>query len=227
VGDIAANCLPAGLKGRHYAIGFAADLDYSIAHVNLYFDSVMRRHLLTPNGLKESKLEVSPEAFRASLCQPEHSPLQQATRADFQTTLVDAYLVKVDRASMLTSLEVRAPFLDHRIIEFAFGRVPDSERATQKDRKVLLRRLAKRLLPPELDLKRKQGFSMPLNTWFKGDWGRFVESVLSEADPTLFNKDLIHKLITNQRRGFSNTNRLFALTMFELWRREYRVTLPN
>jgi asparagine synthase (glutamine-hydrolysing) len=146
---------------------------------------------------------------------------------DFRTTLVDDYLVKVDRASMLASLEVRAPFLDYRIIEFAYRSVPDYLKVTTRDRKILLRLLGGRLLPSTYNVKRKQGFTMPLDTWFKGDWGRFVESVLSEADPNLFNRRLIHKLIANQRRGYANINRLFALTIFELWRREYKVTVPS
>ena len=171
--------------------------------------------------------QLNPELYRESLCKPEHFSLRQAMEADFRSTLVDAYLVKMDRASMLSSLEVRVPFLDYSIIEFAFGRVPDSLKATEKERKILTRNLASRLLPPGLDLKRKEGFTMPLQAWFKGEWGFFMESVLSEADTSLFDRGFIQQLIAGQRRGYSNINRLFALTMFELWRREYRITLLN
>jgi len=128
---------------------------------------------------------------------------------------------------MLTALEVRAPFLDYRIIEFAFSLVPDQLRATIGKRKILLRRLAQRLLPAGLDLKRKQGLSIPLSKWFKGEWGEFMESVLNEAPPEIFDQTLIQNLIAGQRNGLKNTQRLFALTMFELWRREYRIMLPG
>jgi asparagine synthase (glutamine-hydrolysing) len=127
---------------------------------------------------------------------------------------------------MLTSLEVRAPFLDHRIVTFAFGRVPDAYRTTPVARKILLRHLARRLLPPALDLKRKQGFVLPLSTWFRGEWGRLIEDVLHEADPTIFDRRVIHRLLARQRQGFSNAQRLFLLVMFELWRREYRIATP-
>jgi len=102
--------------------------------------------------------------------------------------------------------------------------VPDHLRATESDRKVLLRMLGARLLPKELDLTRKQGFSLPLASWFKGDWGRFVEEVLRDADPGLFDRRVIDRLIREQRAGLSNAQRLFSLTMFELWRREYRIS---
>jgi len=138
--------------------------------------------------------------------------------------MVDDILVKVDRASMLTSLEVRAPFLDPRIIEFAFGRVPDSLRAANGEKKILPRRLAARLLPRQLDLSRKQGFGVPLAAWLKGGFGTFVEDVLGQADASVFDREGLRRLIRSQRRGLVNSHRLFALTMFELWRREYRVT---
>jgi asparagine synthase (glutamine-hydrolysing) len=158
-----------------------------------------------------------------ALCNPEYSELRQASEADFRTTMVDAYLVKVDRASMLASLEVRVPWLDHRLIEFAFGRVPDTFKATKSERKILLRHVAQRMLPKSLDLTRKQGFSLPLASWLKGEWGTFMQEVLESADRRLFDPQVIHSLLVGQKRGFSNTARLFALTMFELWRREYRV----
>ena len=224
LGATAARALPPGFKGRNYLMGFTADLPQSIAHVNTYFDPFSRYRLLAPLGLHPNPDRL-PEWYKASLCLPGHSPLQQASRVDFHTNLVDDFLVKVDRASMLASLEVRAPWLDHRIIELAFGGVPDRLRATARERKILTRRLARRLLPPQLDLQRKQGFSLPLDAWFKGDWGSFIEEVLLQADLHLFDRRLIQSLIAGQRRGYANTNRLFLLAMFELWRREYDVAL--
>jgi asparagine synthase (glutamine-hydrolysing) len=155
-----------------------------------------------------------------------HSLLRQATEADFTTTMCDGYLVKVDRASMLNSLEIRAPWLDYRLIEFAFGRVPDELRATARHRKILPRLLARRLLPSRLDLERKQGFSIPLAAWLTGSWGGFFEDVLRDAEPSLFDRKVIAELLAGQRKGRANAARLFCLTMFELWRREYRIALP-
>jgi asparagine synthase (glutamine-hydrolysing) len=218
--------LPLGFRGRNRLRGLGVELPMRIAYVNLYFDEMARRRLVRRDILESNRAATSPESYRAGLCGSGHSPLGMASRADFRTTLVDAYLVKVDRASMLASLEIRAPMLDHRIIEFAFGRVPDALRATRSQRKVLLRRLARRLLPPALDLKRKQGFTMPLASWFRGPWGPYMESVLREADSTLFDHKAILKVLEGQRNGYPNEQRLFALTMFELWRREYRVSLP-
>jgi len=225
-GAVAADILPVGFKGRNYLIGLGAEPPQRVAHVNMYFDTRSRLRLLSPALRNGGIFDFSPESQKAQLFSNGKSLLQQATAVDFMTYLVDDILVKVDRASMLTSLEVRAPWLDHRIIEFAFSRVPDALRATEKERKILPRNLARRLLPSELDLTRKQGFSLPLKNWFKGNWGSYIESILVAADPRLFDQGMIRRLLASQRQGFANTHRLFALAMFELWRRHYDVSIP-
>jgi asparagine synthase (glutamine-hydrolysing) len=222
----AAAFVPVGVRGRNYLIGLSRDVRWTIAHINVFFDRRSRLELVArPLRSRFRPVASVPEDWRVALCRPSLSPLWQATAVDFQTFMVDDILVKVDRASMLTSLEVRAPFLDPRIIEFAFGRVPDSLRAANGQRKILPRRLAARVLPRQLDLSRKQGFGVPLAAWFRGDFGAFVEDVLGEADGSVFDRRGLRRLIRSQRRGFVNSHRLFALTMFELWRREYRVTV--
>jgi asparagine synthase (glutamine-hydrolysing) len=226
-GATAARLMPVGARGRNHLIGFAGEAPQSIAHVNLYFDAGARSKLLAPELRRAANLNGAPESEKSRLCAERATVIQRATAVDFMSYLVDDILVKVDRASMLASLEVRAPWLDHRIIEFAFGRTPDALRATRKELKILPRRLARRLLPPTFNLTRKQGFSLPLNAWFKGDWGSYIKSVLREADTRLFNRQSLQRLIATQERGGANMQRLFALTMFELWRRHYRIRIPN
>ena len=125
---------------------------------------------------------------------------------------------------MLNSLEVRAPFLDYRLIEFAFGKVPSPLKTTTTNRKVLLKKLTTRLLPPEFDQHRKQGFSIPLASWLQsGPWQAFFREVLLESENPLFNHSVVSQLLAGQAKGRANSERLFALVLFELWRREYRV----
>jgi asparagine synthase (glutamine-hydrolysing) len=214
--------LPVGLRGRNFVLGVAAPPRSRLVHPNGYFDRRTRRRLLA--GTAPSAHDGFAEAFKAALVESDLSPIDQATRLDFRTYLTDDILAKVDRASMLTSLEVRAPFLDRQVIEFAFGRVPARLRTTAHERKILLRRLARRVLPPDVDVDRKQGFSIPFADWFAGPWGDHVTSILRGRGAP-FDRDTIESLIAGQRRGRSNGHRLFALAVFELWRREYRVAL--
>jgi asparagine synthase (glutamine-hydrolysing) len=217
----ATRVMPIGMKGRNYVLGLTAEPPENLVQFNILFDADARRRLLAPLA-DHPRVQGAPEVYKTRLCRTGESPLRQITALDFRTYLVDDILVKVDRASMLCSLEVRAPFLDPRLIEFAYGRLPDRLRATARDRKILLRRLAQRLLPTSLDLTRKQGFSLPLAQWFKGDWGRYIEGVLTWED-ALFDQRSVRQLLLGQRGGLSNTHRLYALAMVELWRREYGI----
>lgn len=213
---------PVGWRGRAYLVGLGRDGKESIADVNVYFDSDMRRALLKTHPHDPH----APEELRIALGADGNSVLQVAQRSDFRGHLTDDILTKVDRASMLASLETRAPFLDHRIIELAFGRVPDALKANAEgERKILLRRLAARVLPKELDLTRKQGFSIPLADWLRNRWGAYFREVLSEADPAIFDRAFVQSLLRGQERGRNNGHRLYALVMFELWRRAYGITL--
>lgn len=216
----AARLLPTGIRGRTYLRSLATSDRDAWAWATLHFDVPTRRRLApSTRGLAGAP----PETYRLLAGSPGRTLLQRMTAADFHMYLPEDILVKVDRASMLASLEMRAPFLDYRVIEFAFGRVPDSLRATETERKILLRKLASRLLPPELDLQRKQGFSLPLDAWFKGEWGAYLADVLRGAPARLYDPSSIASMIAGQQRGFGNAQKLFNLAILELWRREYGV----
>jgi asparagine synthase (glutamine-hydrolysing) len=170
--------------------------------------------------------ELAAECVREERIPKTADLLQRATRMDFGNYLAEDILVKVDRASMLNSLEVRAPLLDYHLIEFAFGKVPSELKATAHRRKILLKKLAERILPPEFDQQRKQGFSIPLGAWLQsGPWKVFFRETLLGADDPLFNRDAVSKLLAGQDKGRVNSERLFALVLFELWRREYQVSM--
>jgi asparagine synthase (glutamine-hydrolysing) len=216
----AEKCLPVGFKGRNWAQGLGVDLDNGLPLVASCFDSTTRRRLLAA----QTNWPLVAESLRKSRV-PEHTDiLQRATRMDFANYLAEDILVKVDRASMLNSLEMRAPLLDYRLIEFAFGKVPSRLKATSTEKKILLKRLTARLLPPEFDQQRKQGFSIPLGDWLRGGaFRKLFNEVLRDPQCT-FDAGTVDGLLRGQDKGRSNGERLFALVLFELWRREYAVS---
>ena len=212
--------LPVGFKGRNWLQGLAMDRQSGLPLIATCYDPGARRKLMIDQG----NWPCVAEAIREQRIPQTADLLQRATRMDFENYLAEDILVKVDRASMLTALEVRAPFLDYRLIEFAFGKVPSALKATATQRKILLKRLTARLLPPEFDQQRKQGFSIPLAAWLQSaTWSGFFREVLLDADSPLFNRKLVSQLLAGQAKGRANSERLFALVLFELWRREYRV----
>jgi asparagine synthase (glutamine-hydrolysing) len=212
--------LPVGFKGRNYFQSLGVNLDNDLPLISSCFDVNTRRRLMTAHR----NWSPAAEPVLKNCLQLSTDLLQRATRTDFVNYMAEDILVKVDRASMLNSLELRSPLLDYRLIEFAFGKVPSRLKATEFNKKILLKRLTARVLPPNFDRQRKQGFSIPMAEWLKsGPFRTLFHDVLRDRQCS-FDAATIEGLLRGQDKGQSNGERLFALVLFELWRREYGVT---
>ena len=142
---------------------------------------------------------------------------------DFQDYLAEDILVKVDRASMLNSLEIRAPFLDADLIDFAYSKVPSNQKSIPSNKKILLKSLTDKVLPANFDKQRKQGFSIPLTKWLMGGpFLKLFQDVLYDKS-CIFDRRAVENLFRGQEKGRNNGERLFALVLFELWRHEYSI----
>ena len=213
--------LPVGLRGRNWAQALGENLSDGLPLISSLFDQTVRRKLM--RTIPSWRLPA--ETILQQRMPMHHDLVQRATRMDFENYLAEDILVKVDRASMLNSLEIRAPFLDYRVIEFAYGKVPTRLKATLTNKKIILKRLCEKLLPEEFDRQRKQGFSIPLAQWLKqGELREMFYDVLGKTD-SIFDKKAVGDLLQGQDKGRANSQRLFALVLFELWRKEYAVML--
>lgn len=140
---------------------------------------------------------------------------------DFMTYLPDDILVKVDRASMLNSLEVRAPLLDYRIAELALGRIPPALKIRGTNKKYLLKKMAAKLLPPRLNIHRKQGFAVPVSRWFRGPLYAKARETLLGRDSRFLDRNAVARLLDEHRDGVDHGGRLFVLMVFMLWAQTY------
>lgn len=220
IAETATKSLPIGFKGRNWLASFGGDWVNDLPFVTPFFDKKSRRKLY-----KEKRNDFLAESLRKEFISTTGNLIQRATKTDFENYLVNDILVKVDRASMLNSLEIRAPFLDFRIIDFAFAKVPSSLKVTTTDKKILLKKVAKNILPKEFDYTRKQGFSIPLNSWLQkgGKYRKYFEEVLLDSD-SLFDQKFVTSLFQGIDKGRANSERLFGLVVFELWRKNYTIT---
>jgi asparagine synthase (glutamine-hydrolysing) len=149
--------------------------------------------------------------------------LQRALYDDLQVQLADDYLRKVDVASMAASLEVRAPLLDVALLELAWS-LPDKAKLYWGARKYLLKRAAARLVPPEVIYRRKMGFGMPLNRWFREELGNYLGGLLESSEAAALGwiniATATAALLEHQRGTRNHDTRLWLLLWFELWCRK-------
>ncbi len=215
---IADKLLPDGFRGRNWLSQFAVDWRTELPDDGVHFDTAARRSLTRYSPGRAG----GADAVWRSRTPDEGDIVQRATRMDFENYLPEKILVKVDRASMANSLEVRSPFLDRQVVEFAFADVPSDLKVDGNRRKLLLKKIASRILPSDFDVDRKQGFSIPLAQWLRaGPWRDFFHDVLTGGTLDGLDRQSVLALLEGQAKGRSNSERLFALVMFELWRREY------
>lgn len=150
-----------------------------------------------------------------------HDPVDAAQRFDLRNYMVDDILVKVDRMSMLHSLEVRSPFLDYRIVEMAL-RIPPHLRIQRGVSKYLLRRLAARRLPRSVAAAPKKGFGIPLYQWlFKSSQSHEIRELLHSLPGTCPAVIPVHRIGAVWDRALNGSdlavNLIYRLLAYRAW----------
>jgi len=140
--------------------------------------------------------------------------------ADSLTYLPDDILVKVDRAAMAESLETRAPFLDHRVIELSW-RMPTHMKSRNGQTKFLLRQVLGRYLPNNLIERKKMGFAVPVHEWLKGPLREWAETLLNEENlksDGFLNVSLVRRMWAEHVSGNRNWSAsLWDILMLQAW----------
>src|SRR5262249_53412504 len=168
-------------------------------------------------GLAEARAELHAKGDAALARRP---LLDGVLLLDFLTYLPDDLLMKVDRATMLASVEARAPFLDRRVIELALG-LPSALKVRGLTMKAILKEAATPLLPRAILRRKKRGLSVPIAAWINGDLRTEVDRVL---DPKRLGAegwlqpDGIGRLLDEHRHGVANhARRLWPVIVFQRW----------
>jgi asparagine synthase (glutamine-hydrolysing) len=216
-----ASLMAPGADGRNGLLGLRGSLADGVAQTGVLFET--RELLRLAPVLAGCTDLLAPRSWRRSLADAERGTPGAAMAADFRSYLPEDILVKVDRASMLCSLEVRAPFLDYRVVDFAYRKVPNALRASRQERKIVLKALARKLLPRTLDLDRKQGFSIPLSRWITAPLvDSWLEECRQQVAMVLCEREI--RALSRQESSAA-TERLFAFMLLTLWMRDYGVTV--
>lgn len=149
--------------------------------------------------------------------------LNQMLYVDTKTWLPDDLLIKADKMTMANSVELRVPLLDHRVLEFAAALPPDLKVKGFRTKHILKQALRERV-PREIRDRRKTGFPVPFQGWFRGELKHFVHGLLTESrtrNRGYFRHQAVVDLLQQSEAGHDLSAELFSLVTLELWHREF------
>lgn len=219
--------LPHGLKGRKFS--YNVSLPWRERYVDgLCFVPAFERDapLLSDDFRQVLRRSDDPQnvLLRYFAQAPTQDPVSELLYVDTKTYMVGDILTKVDRMSMLNSLEVRVPILDHEFIEWATG-LPSEWKLRGNRQKYILRKLAERVgVPKEVLDRPKQGFALPLVHWMRNELKDLLMILLEPRtlQRGYFEASGVRKLMNDHLSGRrESSGRVWRLLMFELWHRNF------
>ncbi|HKO97209.1 MAG TPA: asparagine synthase (glutamine-hydrolyzing) [Pyrinomonadaceae bacterium] len=211
-------------KAKRFITGSKYD---PVSRHHIWFGSFTpeeQRQLLTPEVLESSNDDIYRDAKQMWEECDSTDLVERMQSIDTRLYLAEDILTKVDRASMAVSLEVRAPFLDHRVAEFAAS-LPSNYKLRGRTTKYILKRAIKGSLPSFVTRRGKKGFGVPVAEWLKDNLRPLARDLLSPARVRragVFNADYVTRLQDEHERGVANHRKLlWTLLMFELWHESF------
>lgn len=209
--------LPAYKKALALLFGYTPDKLFKRSHLNM-FSPRERTRLWRDRGV------IDDPASHIDLSEAE-TPLQRLNLLDFYLKLPGDMLTKVDRSSMMHSLEVRSPFLNHELAQFAFN-LPDEYKTNRTHGKVILEKAFRDLVPSNVFTRKKQGFGAPVKDWLQE---APVRTLLNDIfkDPrvaSFLNADIVRSYIDAFYAGNATLGyKVWMLFVLELWMREHGI----
>jgi asparagine synthase (glutamine-hydrolysing) len=201
-----------------------------MTHFERYLDSVsIFSSSLRSRLLGDAALADQDSYLAAAFDSGPRGRMDRMMRTDVLTYLPEDVLTKVDRATMASSLEARAPLLDHVLVEFA-AKLPVDRKLRFQTAKVLFREIARELLPAALVEQPKYGFTVPLGDWFRAGLADRYREVVLAPDAQMrdhLDQSVAGELLAQHQRGRAdNAHQLWLLLVFELWARRWLVEAP-
>ncbi len=203
-------------KIRKYADMLGRPLEWRYGGVGGLFSQQQANELLLSSGESLDGVAAAYAHCRG------WTPLQRMSYVDLKTWLADDLLVKADRMSMANSLELRVPFLDHRLVEFAAA-LPDRLKVHGGVTKYLLKKWAEPLLPHEIVYRTKKGFPVPVKSWFREELSGFARETLLASGGVcaefLSRPQIEHLLHMHDREDRSE--QIYSLLVLDSWHHQF------
>ncbi|MEL6922652.1 MAG: asparagine synthase (glutamine-hydrolyzing) [Bacteroidota bacterium] len=219
------NMLPDSFYGKGLSYYLAQPKAQLSARLATLWQQPERRQLYRPDFL-ESLNMVFAEQHKEQLLRQSNAEdaIFKAQELDMRTYMVDDILTKVDRASMLNSLEARVPLLDHKVAELSF-KIPTALKLRGDCQKYIFKKAMAAYLPHEVLHHHKQGFTVPMKMWFRDSLQDYVQDRLGSRNNVLsdyLKMDKVHKVVQAHRKGMRDLNeKIWSLLFLDAWLQQY------
>ncbi len=228
LGDAIGQRLPVHANFRHPTRRFARFFraaampapERTLRWIGFFADRL--EEVLQPDVLAQLDPERLVESFRAPLRGPTagHTALSAALKLNYETYLPEDLLVKSDRCSMAHGLELRSPFLDTALVEYACS-LPDGLKIHGGEKKAILKRALSAELPRELLYRPKMGFGIPLPQWFRGEWAPLLQERVLDPQAALWRwvrREPVVRMVKEHMAGRADFgHQLWALLTLQVW----------
>ena len=214
------------LKNRAKRLGESLALDEAARYARYmsWFNVEQRRALYTPEFASVAGLDAEDAIIDCWATASGASVIDRMLEVDVRTYLAGDLIPKIDIATMAFGLEARSPMLDHRFMQFAAS-IPAPLKVRGSEKKWILREALRGQLPHGILDRPKQGFSVPLSTWLRGelrDWSREILLDRTTRGRGYFDARVVERLLDRHQAGADeDSKRIWSLLMLELWHREY------
>lgn len=179
--------------------------------------SALELHALLNNEEASSSLDNEHKRIFEFSKNQNTGELLKVMNASLRTRLANDYLVKVDRASMYASVEMRSPFLDKDLAEFA-ATLTNEQLYQAGEPKSILKNILRRDFPEEFIYRQKMGFVFPLQSFFKEHSNKIIESIMDTEYPFEMNKELIKPMLDQfKQKEIRNIHKIYALLVLSRW----------
>lgn len=215
---------------RHYVRMCGQPLETRYRGVSRGFSAEGKLRLIGSDRTKRSERRLQ-EIFGGYFdAVKDASPLDQMLYVDAKVWLPDDLLIKADKMTMANGLELRVPFLDHKMVEFA-ATLPNSSKAGGKGGKTLLRTAMRGVLPDAIIDRPKKGFPIPIGSWLRTSLQQFTRDHLLAPDSACsryFDRDETARLVREQEQGkVDRSQEIWTLLVFEFWHRHFIQNHPR
>jgi asparagine synthase (glutamine-hydrolysing) len=211
--------IPKKVRGKGLSHLLSQDKKYQFAFMS--WQKEERQKLMLPHGSAIDYLNAS-ENYKVNILKSGNikDHITSMQYLDLKTYMVDDILTKVDRASMMNSLEVRVPLLDHKLAELTF-KIPSDLKLKESEQKYILKKTMVPFLPKNVLDHEKQGFSVPISVWFKDDLKTYINDTFNSSNCLLYNfldkKYVTDKIINNEITHIDFSEKIWSLLFFNEW----------